>query len=43
VAVKAIKALEQLGVDKEAKDANGVTPLYMAAYNGHIEVIKMLV
>jgi ankyrin repeat protein len=39
--VEAIKALVQLGVNKDAKNANGET-LYIAAFNGHVEAIKAL-
>jgi hypothetical protein len=41
--VEAIKALEQLGADKEAKEAGGQTPLHVAAVEGHVEAIKALV
>jgi ankyrin repeat protein len=41
--VEAIKLLVELGADKEAKDADGCTPLHHAAANGHVEVIKLLV
>ena len=37
--VEAIKALEQLGANKEAKAAS---PLHVAAFKGHVEVIKVL-
>jgi ankyrin repeat protein len=40
--VEAIKALVQLGVNKDAKAAAAVTPLHMAAGAGHVEAIKLL-
>jgi ankyrin repeat protein len=41
--VEAIKVLEQLGADKEAKCAAGQTALHWAAHEGHVEAIKVLV
>jgi hypothetical protein len=47
--VEAVKALAQLGVNKEAKDDQGRTPLHHAAAKGHVEegdgcgMIKVLV
>ena len=35
--------LAELGVNKEAKGAHGATALHLAADNGHVEAIKLLV
>ena len=37
-----MRALVELGADKDAKDASGWTPLHHAAYNGHVEAITVL-
>jgi ankyrin repeat protein len=39
---EAITVLVQLGVDKDAKGVGGVTPLHVAAINGHVEAVKTL-
>jgi hypothetical protein len=41
--VGAIKALVQLGADKEAKGPGGATPLHQVAGKGFVEAIKVLV
>jgi hypothetical protein len=40
--VEVLTVLVELGADKEAKTANGVTPLHMAAINGHVEALTVL-
>jgi ankyrin repeat protein len=37
-----VKALVELGADKDAKDANGETALHFAAQYGHAEVLRVL-
>jgi ankyrin repeat protein len=41
--VEVIKALVQLGADKEAKNVARETPLHAAAGGGRVEAIKLLV
>ncbi|KAH8687411.1 ankyrin repeat-containing domain protein [Tricladium varicosporioides] len=31
------------GVDADVKDSNGRTPLWWAAGNGHLEIVKLLI
>ena len=38
-----VKYLVERGADYNCKDNNNVTPLYFAAYKGHIEIVKYLV
>lgn len=38
-----VKAALEKGANVEAKTRHGVTPLYYAASNGHLEVVKLLV
>ena len=40
---KAIKALIEMGVDKDAKDNDGETALHMAVRSRRIEAIKALI
>lgn len=40
--VKVVKALLDLGFNKEVADEDGYTPLHWAASNGHLEVVKIL-
>jgi ankyrin repeat protein len=30
------------GADPNAQNKNGVTPLHTAAYNGHVDIVKLL-
>ena len=41
----AVKALVELGADKEAATVKGATPLHQAAYHGHVAcaAVKVLV
>jgi hypothetical protein len=41
--VDVIRVLVELGANKNAKSAAGMTPLLCAAANGHVEAIKVLV
>ena len=38
-----VKILVDAGADKEAKDKNEHTPLYIAAVRGHTEVVRILI
>ena len=38
-----ISHFDKSGVDVEAKDVNGSTPLYWAASRGQLEVVKLLI
>ena len=38
----AIRVLVELGANKDAKTANGGTPLYVAALFGKVEAVKVL-
>ena len=41
--VDAVRTLAQLGADLEAHDVHGFSPLYMAAGEGHCDVLRVLV
>jgi ankyrin repeat protein len=38
-----VRALIEMGADTEASDADGATPLHIAAYHGHAEAVTTLV
>jgi ankyrin repeat protein len=38
-----MELLVQMGAEKDAKDANGRTPLHWAAAMGHVEAMQLLV
>jgi rubrerythrin len=40
--VEVIRVLVEMGVNKEAKDDGGLTPLHVAAVNGHVEAVTVL-
>jgi len=40
--LEVLRLLLDHGADKDAADEDGYTPLYRACYEGHLEIIKLL-
>lgn len=39
----AVKLLSDLGADLNLRDVHGFHPIYIAAFRGHVEIVRLLV